>query len=235
MRRSSMLAPLGLAAALILPGQADPAIAQEPQPGVTVACPRVPVWQVGGTLSFIRPAGAVLTPDASLGPQAFIELNDWVRWESAPGTLMCHTTTTGTTASCPTTTCLATTSNVCTSSGPWDCFLGPGAHFTRQFAEGTGTFPYVCRPHCTLQMRGAVAVTGPIVLSASDTAGSLTLSWSGGSGRYRVYRSSSASFSGACTQAQSLLPAQGDNGTTFADTAQPGPGQTIFYLVMNEY
>jgi hypothetical protein len=84
-------------------------------------------------------------------------------------------------------------------------------------------------------MRGVVVATDPIGLRASDASGSLTLGWSGGSGRYRVYRSSSASFSGACTQAQSLLPAQGDSGTTFADTAQPGLGQTIFYLVMNEY
>jgi len=82
-------------------------------------------------------------------------------------------------------------------------------------------------------MRGQVTVTTMIDVSADDTAGILTLTWVGGGGLYRVFRSDTPAFTGSGTIV--LTPTAGTTATSFSDTAQPVPGAALCYLVMNQF
>jgi len=72
----------------------------------------------------------------------------------------------------------------------------------------------------------------PIQLSVSESLQTLLLTWDGGSGLYRVFRSDNPAFVGA--RNESFAPDAGDSGTSFTDTAQPGPGMVLFYLVTSK-
>ena len=170
-----------------------------------IAAPRVITSVVSTALAFV-PRNPV------------VERGDYIRWQNIG--LGIHTSTSGPA-------CLVT-------DGLWDFALGPGVLTpARQFNEAPGGILYHCTPHCALGMTGTVTVTGIIDLGAADSGSILTLSWSGGSGRYQVVRSDNALFAGASTQ--TFFPDGGiDTGTTFTDTvAQPVAGKAFFYLVMN--
>ena len=174
------------------------------EPGVDVAVPRVALSQVNDGFVF-QPANLV------------VEQGDWVRWKSV-ATGMSHTTTSG---------------NPCVANNLWSSPLMPGAQFTRQFTENPGTLPYFCSPHCGLNMTGQVRVTTPINLQASDSFGTLNLTWTGGGSIYRVFRSDVPAFIGTGTV--SFAPTGGDTGTSFSDMSQPAPGSVLYYLVMNKF
>jgi plastocyanin len=146
-----------------------------------------------------------------------VEQGDYVRWNSTAVTFP-HTTTSG---------------PPCTANSIWSGSLSPGQTFTRQFLEAPQVLPYFCSFHCTMGMRGQVTVTSDIVLQAADNSGELDLSWTGGGGLYRVNRSDTPGFVSAGTVL--FAPIGGDNGTTFADTLQPGVGAVLYYLVTNKF
>jgi len=79
---------------------------------------------------------------------------------------------------------------------------------------------------------GEVVVVPPIHLTVSEGLGTPLLTWDGGSGLYRIFRSDNPAFVGARTE--SFAPDAGDSGTSFTDTAQPGPGVALFYLVTSK-
>jgi plastocyanin len=170
------------------------------EPGVDVAAPRVAVSTVDGSTFAFHPANLV------------VEQGDWVRWSWLGGG---HTTTSG---------------PACVASGLWNTPLNAvsPATFTRQFGEPPGSIPYFCSIHCPT-MVGSVNVTALIDLAVKDAAGTSTLSWTGGSGSYLVYRGGAPTFIGA----QAFTPDGGSAGMTFTDSTIPSPGQTSFYLVMN--
>ncbi len=184
---------------LALPVFASPGLAVEP--GVDVAAPRVAVTKVDGLMFAFQPASLV------------VEQGDWVRWSWTGGS---HTTTSG---------------SGCLASGLWNVplnSLSPPT-FTRQFLEPPEAIPFFCSPHCSFGMVGSVSVTTLIDLSAQHAAGVSTLTWTGGSGQYIVYRAGAPTFTGAAA----LLPDGGSAGTTFTDATTPPSGQASFYLVMN--
>jgi len=187
---------------VLLAFSAAPAPAVEP--GVDVAVPRVAITTVDGATFMFHPA------------QLAVEQADWVRWVWTGGS---HTTTSG---------------SGCVADGLWNVSLNSltPPQFTRQFLELPGSLPFFCSPHClSFGMIGAVSVTTLIDPTATEASGTLTLTWSGGSGSYRVFRSDNPAFTGAATA--TLSPDAGASGTTFTDTTQPTPGKAAFYLVMD--
>lgn len=174
------------------------------EPGVDIAAPRVAISQVADSFTF-QPAALV------------VEQGDWVRWNHV-GASFTHTTTSG---------------SPCVSSGIWNSTLSPGGQFTRQFLETPQALPYYCTPHCSFGMTGQVTVTSRILVQAADNAGQLQLTWSGGGGSYRVFRSNVPAFTGAGTVV--LAPDAGDAGMTFTDATQPNVGAVAYYLVMNKF
>ena len=145
-----------------------------------------------------------------------IESGDWVLWRNE-ATVFAHTTTSDT---------------PCTPDGLWDAGLLPGGTFVRRFQEPQGNFPYLCLPHCTVGHDGLVVVTDSIQLEAAESSSVLNLSWTGGSGLYRVYRSPNPRFVGPGQQV--FPPGGGDAGTTFSDPTVVGVGEALFFLVNNK-
>jgi len=189
--------------ALALLAPAGPLRAVEP--GVDIAVPRVAISTVDSASFMFHP------------PRLVIEQGDHVRW--SPTTTSVHTTTSGA---------------PCTANGLWNQSLGTvGVNFTRQFPEPPQVFPYFCSPHCALGMTGQVVVTTLVDLTMTHSAGAATLSWSGGSGSYQIFRSDGPAFTGPGTV--TLTPDGGSTGTTFTDSLAPPPpvGRASFYLVMN--
>jgi|SRR2546426_4550557 len=174
------------------------------EPGVDVAAPKVAISQVSDSFVF-QPANIV------------VEQGDWVRWKSVASSVI-HTTTSGT---------------PCVANSLWNAGLSPGTQFTRQFTDSPGVLPYFCMPHCGLGMTGQVTVTTLISVRATDSLGTLTLSWTGGGGVYQVFRSDVPAFIGPNTV--TFVPTGGDTGTTFSDTMQPSVGKVLYYLVMNKF
>ena len=82
-------------------------------------------------------------------------------------------------------------------------------------------------------MTGQVTVTSVIELTVSDSAGASQLTWTGGGGIYRVFRSDSPSF----VISSVLTAAGGTNQTAFLDQTGglPPMGSAYFYLVMNQF
>src|SRR6266545_2938999 len=151
--------PFRAAALLVLPFLYSPDLPAV-EPGVDVAVPRVAISQVDSTLSF-HPALLV------------VETGDFVRW--MPLVASIHTTTSGAN---------------CLTDGLWNASLGtPGVNFTRQFNETSRLLPYFCSPHCGFAMVGQVTVTTTIDVTVVDSSGTTKLSWTGGGGSYRVFRS----------------------------------------------
>jgi plastocyanin len=174
------------------------------EPGVDIAVPRVPISSVDGVAFRFMPANLV------------VEQGDYVRWVRTGGS---HTTTSG---------------PPCTADMLWHSGLtSTTTQFTRQFLEAPGVRPYLCSPHCGLGMTGQVTITTVIDLIVSDTGGAFQLTWTGGGGLYRVYRSASPAF----TTATVLTASGGTNQTGFLDQTggTPPPGSASFYLVMNEF
>ena len=182
-----------------------PLPARAVDPGVDIAAPRVVTSVVNATFAFV-PRNPV------------VEQGDYVRWQNIGVGL--HTSTSG--PSCA------------VFDGRWDFPLGAGVTTpARQFNETPMVIAYHCTPHCGLGMSGTVSVTGLIDMRAAQSGTVLSLSWSGGSGRYQVMRSDNPLFPPAVTQV--LVPDGGaDTGTTFTDAlTQPIAGRVAYYLVMN--
>jgi len=173
-------------------------------PGVDIAAPRVAISTAdGSTLRFV-PANLV------------VEEGDYVRWNWTSGS---HTTTSGA---------------PCVADMLWNSSLNSmTTQFTRQFLEVPSVRQFFCSPHCTLGMTGQVTVTTVIQLTVTDAAGATQLTWAGGGGLYRVFRSDSPLF-GASTV---LTAPGGTNQTSFLDQngGSPPMGSALFYLVMNEF
>jgi plastocyanin len=191
---------------LVLALAASGSIARAVQPGVDIAAPRVALVSANGlTLRFEPPTVAV-------------EQGDYVQWNwMSSGS---HTTTSG---------------NPCVADLLWSANLtSTTPQFTRQFLESAGARPYFCSPHCGLGMTGSVGVTTVINVDVTDTGGSAALTWTGGGGLYRVFRSDSPLFPSASTVV--LTPAGGTNQTSLLDAAlPPATGSATFYLVMNQF
>jgi plastocyanin len=196
------LVPLGLLALWLAASSV-----QAEEPGVDVAAPRFAISTVDDVSLLFHPARLVT------------EQGDWVRWmhTSTAQFPLFHTTTSG--------------SN-CTADGRWNASLLPPSspQFTLRFPDRPELIPFFCSPHC-FSMTGMVVVTDTIFMLAADSAGSLQLSWAGGSGSYRVFKSDGPRFAPATTQA--LSPDGGAEGTTFTDPANPALGRASFYLAMN--
>ena len=201
-RRLAPLVPLGL---LALGLAASPVQAEEP--GIDVAAPRFAISTVDDVSLLFHPARLV------------VEQGDWVRWmhTSTAQFPLSHTTTSG---------------SDCVADGRWNASLAPPSspQFTLRFPDPPEPIPYFCSPHC-FSMTGMVVVTDAILMLAADSAGSLTLSWAGGSGSYRLFKSESPRFTPGTTQV--LSPDGGAQGTRFTDPAVPAPGRASFYLAMN--
>jgi plastocyanin len=176
------------------------------EPGVDIAAPRVAISTANGsTLRFV--------PSVIL-----VEQGDYVRWNW--GNLGAHTTTSG---------------SPCVANMLWSSNLNSTTtQFTRQFSEAPGTLPYFCGPHCGLGMTGQVVVTSVIQLATTDSGGSTLLSWSGGGGSYRVFRSDSPLFGAGTTV---LTPGTGTSQTSLLDTTgvPPALDKVVYYLVMNQF
>jgi plastocyanin len=208
MRRPLIAIPAAVCVLLLIP---TPAAAVEP--GVDIAAPRVAIAGMSDAFVF-SPANLR------------VEQGDYVRWRFT-GVGSCHTTTSGAVCGQP--------------SGLWNviigsptCLGGPVQVFTRQFLEAPGTIGYFCSPHCSLGMRGQVSVTTPINLAVTVAGSDTTLSYSGGGGLYRIFRSDVPGFTGAGTTV--LTPPGGTSVTTFTDTQSvPAEGRAFFYLVMNQF
>jgi hypothetical protein len=71
-------------------------------------------------------------------------------------------------------------------------------------------------------------------IATTDSGGSTLLSWSGGGGSYRVFRSDSPLFGASATV---LTPGTGTTQSSFLDTTgvPPAVDQVIYYLVMNQF
>ena len=176
------------------------------EPGVDIAAPRVAITTANGTTLRFVPAAIV------------VEQGDYVRW--LWGSLGAHTTTNGT---------------PCVAGTLWNSNLNSTTtQFTRQFLEAPGTLPFFCMPHCGLGMTGQVVVTTDIQLATTDSGGSTLLSWSGGGGSYRVFRSDSPLFGAGATV---LTPGTGTTQTSFLDTTgvPPAVDTVTYYLVMNQF
>jgi plastocyanin len=174
------------------------------QPGIDGAVPRFALSLVDDGFSF--------TP--AMIP---IESGDWVLWRNG-GTSRTHTTTSG---------------DACVADGRWRGNLPPGGRFTRRFTEAPGQIlDYFSEPDCVFGMAGEVDITSDIHLSVSDSPASALLSWTGGSGLYRVFRSDSASFVSPVNA--TFAPDGGDGGTSFSDPAPVAPGTVHFYLVQDK-
>ena len=175
------------------------------QPGIDGAVPRFAISLVDDSFVF-RP------------PRLVVEQGDWVLWRHV-GSSRFHTTTSG--------------SN-CSADGLWRGELQPGGQFGRLVVEPAGrVLPYFSEPDCLIGMTGEVDVTDDIRLTIVGVSGAAALSWSGGSGPYRVERSDTPSFVGPSTT--SFAPAGGDFGTSFADPAPVGAGQAHFYLIVGRF
>lgn len=176
------------------------------EPGVDIAAPRVAISTTNGsTLRFV--------PSVIL-----VEQGDYVRWTW--GNLGAHTTTSG---------------SPCVVNMLWNANLNSTTtQFTRQFLEAPGTFPFFCSPHCGLGMTGQVVVTSDIQLATTDSSGSTLLSWTGGGGSYRVFRSDSPLFGAGTTV---LTPGTGTSQTSLLDTTgvPPALDKVVYYLVMNQF
>ena len=182
--------------------------------GIGIPCAFSP--QPGLLAAFPRFADVIADDTPSFQPGVVrIESGDQVSWKNV-GPLETHTTTSG---------------SACAASGLWSSGLLPGGRFTRTFLNPPGPVPYFCTPHCASGQTGEVRITSSIDLTASDTAGVLFLSWTGGDGAYRVLRSPNPRFVG--TGQAEFLPDGGTVGTTFTDPVDPGAGGTHFYLVIN--
>jgi len=174
---------------------------------VDIAVPRVALSTVNDQFAF--------TPKLVI-----VEQGDDVRWRFI-GTFMSHTTTSGPACLVP--------------NGLWTAPLSSlSPEFTRQFLEAPGGQPYYCGvdSHCSFYgMNGQVTVTTDISLTATDSLGMLTLSWTGGGPTYRAFRIDNPGFTGSGTVV--LTPANGTTQMSLTDTIQPPVGQAAFYLVMN--
>ena len=195
-----------LAMGLVTAIAASAPVALAVQPGVDIAAPRVAIVSANGlTLRFEPPTVAV-------------EQGDYVQWNWTGGI---HTTTSGV---------------PCLADNLWSSSLDSvTTQFSRQFLDPTGTRSYFCSPHCSFGMTGSVGVTMPINVGVTDSSGAALLTWTGGGGLYRVFRSDSPRFPSASTTV--LTPAGGTNQTSFLDTFSPQPsiGSVSFYLVMNQF
>ena len=200
------LRPITFAAGLGLSLAASSIATRAVTPGVDIASPRVEAITANGTTLRFVPATIP------------VETGDYVRWNWTSGL---HTTTSGT---------------PCLADGLWSSSLDSvTTQFTRQFLESPGTRPFFCSPHCGLGMTGSVLVTTPIDLTPTDVSGSTLLSWTGGGGTYRVFRSNSPLFPAATTTV--LTPPAGTTQTSFLDqtSGAPPPQSAFFYLVMNQF
>jgi plastocyanin len=194
------------ASALVPSLLAGAGVARAVEPGVDIAAPRVAITVANGTTLRFVPA------------TTRVETLDYVRWTWTSGL---HTTTSG---------------PACAADGLWSSSLdSTTTQFTRQFLEAPGTRPYFCSPHCGLGMTGSVVVTTLINLTLADLSGVSMLSWSGGGGIYRVFRSSSPLFPAGSTTV--LTPAGGTTQLSFIDqtAGTPPAGSAFFYLVMNQF
>jgi plastocyanin len=175
------------------------------RPGVEAAAPRFSVSLLDDGLAF-SPARLV------------IESGDWVLWKHV-GSFLTHTTTSGV---------------GCLADGLWRGFLPAGGWFERRFTEPSGSLlPYFSEPDCGLGMTGQVEITDEIQLALTHGPDGTLLSWSGGSGRYRVHRSAAPSFVAVGTA--SFTPDGGETGMDFTDAEQPPSGQASFYLIVNSF
>lgn len=175
------------------------------EPGVDIAAPRVAITSANGTTLRFEPSIVL------------VEQGDYVRWTWTTGL---HTTTSG---------------SPCVANMLWNSNLNSTTtQFTRQFLEAPGTLPFFCSPHCGLGMTGQIAVTSPIQLATVDSSGATLLSWTGGGGSYRIFRSNSPLFGAGTTV---LSPGTGTSQTSFLDStgAPPAVDKAIFYLVMNQF
>jgi plastocyanin len=182
-----------------------PAFAVEP--GIDIAAPRVAISTVDGVSVAFHPRRLV------------VEQDDYVRWR---WTGAAHTTTSGEECGLP--------------DGLWSSPLSSAVtSFTRLFDDDPATYPYFCSPHCGLGMTGQVVVTAAIPLFADvpSPGTDIRLSWSGGDGIFRVFRSSGPLFAPGTTT--ELTGANGTTALTFVDTSGsvPPAGGAFFYLVMN--
>ena len=175
-----------------------------PQPGLDLATPRFGMSFVGEALGF-QPS------------QVIVERGDWVLWTNT-GSTTSHTSTSGA---------------ACSPDGLWDGYLPPATRFARQFVEPPGTLLFYCGPHCLQAETGEVQITSTIDLQITILPGAAQLSWTGGSGSYRVHRSDDAAFIGV--QTVTLGPDGGPNGTTLLETPEPSTGSAFFYIVTNLY
>jgi plastocyanin len=175
------------------------------EPGVDIAAPRVAITTTNGSTLRFEPAVIL------------VEQGDYVRWNW--GSLGSHTTTSG---------------SPCVANMLWSSNLNlTTTQFTRQFLEAPGTFPFFCSPHCGLGMTGQVVVTSDIQLATTDSSGSTLLSWTGGGGSYRVFRSDSPLFGAGTTV---LTTGTGTSQTSFLDTGvPPALDKVVYYLVMNQF
>ncbi len=211
MRHFKLLARIGFAVSLAV-SLFSPRPAQAVEPGVDIAAPRVAISTTGDYFGF-TPADIV------------VEQGDYIRWKFI-GISYSHTTTSGN---------VPLVCNVW--SGLWDAPLNSlSPQYTRPFLETPQSIPYFCNTlyHCSIYgMHGQVTVTTVIDVTATDTAGLLTLTWVGGGGLYRVFRSGTPAFTGTGTAI--LTPSGGTTQMSISDTAQPSPGSAAFYLVMNQF
>ena len=174
------------------------------QPGVDIAAPRVAITTANGSTLRFEPAAIV------------VEQGDYIRWNWTSGS---HTTTSGV---------------PCTADALWNSALNSTTtNFTRQFLEAPGARQFFCNPHCGLGMTGQVTVTTVIDLTVTDSGGASQLTWTGGGGIYRVFRSDSPLFAASSV----LTPAGGTNQTAFLDQTggSPPAGTALFYLAMNQF
>lgn len=184
----------------------SPRVAQAVEPGVDIAVPRVAISNTADNFVF-SPASLV------------VEQGDYVRWRFI-GTTYIHTTTSG---------------SSCTYNGIWTATLSATSpSWTQQFSGLPGPNPYFCGYHCYFYgMVGQVTETTVIDVTGTDTAGILTLTWVGGRGPYRVFRSDNPAFTGTGTVI--LTPSGGTTATTLSDILELPPGMAAFYLVMNQF
>ncbi len=173
------------------------------QPGLEAAVPRFSTVLAGDSFLF-SPVDIM------------IESGDWVLWRN-DASVLAHTTTSG---------------SPCSPDGLWDAGLLPGGKFSRRFQEPPGNFPYFCSPHCMVGHDGLVVVTDSIQLEAAESSGVLNLSWTGGSGLYRVHRSPNPRFVGPGQQV--FPPDGGDTGITFSDLTVVEAGEILFFFVNNK-
>lgn len=174
------------------------------QPGVDGATPRFAVSQADDGFAF-APA------------RIAIESGDWVLWRNV-GSSRDHTTTSGT---------------GCVADGRWRADLPPGGRFVRRFPEAPGSvLPYFSEPDCVLGMTGEVDVTTDIHLSVAEVSGSALLTWTGGSGVYRAFRSAAPAFVGPSNA--TFVPDGGDSGTSLSDSEPVPVGTVLYYLVLDK-